>query len=159
MPDLPKLSRKILREADLLREVQAMRQLGRKVVFTNGCFDILHYGHVYLLSKASAEGDVLIVGLNSDESVRRLKGDKRPINKQPVRASVLAALEAVSYVVVFEEDTPARLIGAIRPDVLVKGGDWRPEQVAGAKEVIALGGRVVIVPYLQGFSTTSLAGA
>lgn len=156
MHELPRLSRKILREEDLLREVDALRELGQRIVFTNGCFDILHYGHVYMLSKAAEEGNTLVVGLNSDASVKRLKGTSRPINSQNHRATVVAALEAVSYVVVFEEDTPERLIQSLRPDVLVKGGDWKENQIAGAGDVIARGGQVVIVPYVEGFSTTAM---
>lgn len=156
MHELPKLSRKVLREEDLLREVAALRELGQKIVFTNGCFDILHFGHIYLLTKAAEEGDTLIVGLNSDTSVKSLKGDNRPINRQHERSLVLAALEAVSYVVTFEEDTPERLIKSLKPDVLVKGGDWKVDQIVGAKDVIAGGGRVVIVPYVEGYSSTAV---
>ena len=156
MSNLPQLSRKVLREEDLLREVDALKQLGQRIVFTNGCFDILHYGHVYLLSKAADEGEVLILGLNSDDSVRRLKGASRPINDQQHRALLLAALASINYVVIFNEDTPERIISAIKPDVLVKGGDWKVEEVAGAGFVKADGGRVVIVPYVEGFSTSGI---
>jgi D-glycero-beta-D-manno-heptose 1-phosphate adenylyltransferase len=128
-----------------------------KVVFTNGVFDILHSGHVALLTTARGFGDALIVGVNSDASVRRLnKGSDRPQNPEAARAIVLAALEAVDVVVVFDEDTPLALVMALEPDVLVKGGDYREETIVGAKEVRANGGDVQVVPILEGFSTTSL---
>jgi D-beta-D-heptose 7-phosphate kinase/D-beta-D-heptose 1-phosphate adenosyltransferase len=160
MQELPKLNHKIKGEAELLTELSARRARGERLVFTNGCFDILHYGHVFLLSNAADEGDVLVVGLNSDASVRRLKGDGRPVNDQAHRAVVIAALEMVTYVTIFDEDTPERLIDVLQPDVLVKGGDWRPDQIAGAQTVIDRGGKVVIFPYQKGFSTTQIiAGA
>jgi len=129
---------------------------GKKVVFTNGVFDILHQGHIYSLSEAAKEADYLIVGVNSDASVKRLKGETRPLNNQESRALVLASLLITDAVVIFEGDTPFELIKAIMPDVLVKGGDYTIEQIVGAKEVIAGGGRVVITPTLQGFSTTGI---
>jgi len=128
----------------------------KRVVFTNGCFDLLHPGHVRLLEQARALGDALVVGLNSDASVRRLKGDSRPLVPEAGRAEVLSALECVDAVTVFEEDTPRELIAALRPDVLVKGGDWKPDQIVGREEVEAAGGRVVVVPYIEGYSTTAL---
>jgi D-beta-D-heptose 7-phosphate kinase/D-beta-D-heptose 1-phosphate adenosyltransferase len=130
--------------------------LEQRVVFTNGCFDILHLGHVSYLEAAAQLGDVLVVGLNSDESVRRLKGASRPIMIAEARARVLAALECVEAVFVFEEDTPLRLIEALKPDVLVKGGDYTEERVVGASFVRSYGGEVVILPYVEGYSTTSL---
>ncbi|MDD4141572.1 MAG: D-glycero-beta-D-manno-heptose 1-phosphate adenylyltransferase [Bacteroidales bacterium] len=129
---------------------------GKKVVFTNGCFDILHVGHVEYLSKAKTLGEVLVVGLNSDASVKRLKGDDRPINNQNARATVLLALRCVDYVVFFDEDTPQKLIEAINPDVLVKGGDYRREDIVGADFVENNGGKVVIVPLVKGYSTTNI---
>src|SRR5690349_3112779 len=132
--------------------------LSGKIVFTNGVFDILHQGHIYSLSQAAKEADFLIVGLNSDASVKKLKGDTRPVNNQDARALLLASLVMVDAVVIFEEDTPLELIKSIMPDVLVKGGDYTVEQIAGAKEVIANGGRVVINPILEGFSTTAIIG-
>jgi D-beta-D-heptose 7-phosphate kinase/D-beta-D-heptose 1-phosphate adenosyltransferase len=132
------------------------RLLGKTVAFTNGCFDILHQGHIASLSDAAREADFLVVGLNSDASTRRLKGESRPINDQHARATVIASLLMVDAVIFFEEDTPLNLINAIRPDVLVKGGDYTLEQIVGAKEVIEAGGRVVINPIVPGFSTTAI---
>ncbi len=127
-----------------------------KVVFTNGCFDIIHAGHVDYLEKAKRLGDVLVVGLNSDSSVRRIKGDKRPIIPEKMRAKVLCGLEPVDYVVIFDEDTPIRLIEAIRPDVLVKGGDWTPDRIIGRELVESYGGRVVTIPVEFDISTTKI---
>lgn len=126
----------------------------KQIVFTNGCFDILHAGHVDYLQKAAELGDVLIVGLNSDESVRRLKGASRPINNQHDRAKILCSLECVDYVAVFDEDTPLELIKILVPDVLVKGGDYKPEEVIGRKEVEKNGGKLVLLPFIDGKSTT-----
>lgn len=128
----------------------------RTLVFTNGCFDILHRGHVDYLTYARSLGDQLIIGLNSDASVRRLKGEGRPVNGEEDRAVVLAALEAVDGVTLFEEDTPLELIQALKPDVLVKGGDYRIDQVVGAREVIAMGGQVILAPLVPGRSTTAI---
>jgi D-beta-D-heptose 7-phosphate kinase/D-beta-D-heptose 1-phosphate adenosyltransferase len=138
----------------LLTEVAAWKLKGKTVAFTNGCFDILHEGHIASLSAAAKEADYLIVGLNSDASVKQLKGDTRPINNQQSRAIVLKNLAVVDAVVIFNEQTPLALITAILPDVLVKGGDYTTDQIVGAKEVIAAGGRVVINPIVEGFSTT-----
>jgi D-beta-D-heptose 7-phosphate kinase/D-beta-D-heptose 1-phosphate adenosyltransferase len=126
------------------------------VVFTNGCFDVLHRGHVEYLAQARAMGDALVVGLNADDSVRRLKGPSRPVNPEDDRAFVLAGLEAVDAVVLFGEDTPRDLIAGLLPDVLVKGGDYRPEDIVGAREVEEAGGRVVVAPLVPGRSTTSI---
>lgn len=145
-----------LEEAQVL--AGAARREGRRVVFTNGCFDILHSGHVSLLERAAGFGDVLVVGLNSDESVRRLKGAGRPVNTQEDRARVLGALACVGAVVVFDEDTPLRLIEALRPDVLVKGADYAKSQVVGAGVVEGYGGRVELVPLVEGRSTTGTIG-
>lgn len=140
---------------ELLPELAAARAAGKRIVFTNGCYDVLHPGHVDLLERAAAEGDVLVLGLNSDASVRRQgKGDDRPVNPFAARAFVLAHLAAVDYVVEFDEDTPERLIAAIQPDVLVKGGDWPEEAIVGRDTVRARNGRVLSLPLLQGFSTT-----
>ncbi len=135
-----------------------LRREGKKIVFTNGVFDILHRGHVDYLARARSFGDVLIVGLNSDRSVRRLKGPDRPLQPQRDRAAILLALRAVDYVVVFGEDTPARLIAQIRPDVLVKGADYRLDQIVGADFVKAYGGKVRRVRLTPGRSTSRLAG-
>jgi D-beta-D-heptose 7-phosphate kinase/D-beta-D-heptose 1-phosphate adenosyltransferase len=147
---------KILQVDSLLDERERMRREGKRVVFTNGCFDLVHAGHVRYLTQARGLGDALIVGLNSDRSVRALKGEGRPILNESERAEVIAALEAVDYVVVFEEDTPQELIARLLPDVLVKGGDWPPDQIVGREEVEATGGRVVSLGYLKGSSTTDI---
>jgi rfaE bifunctional protein nucleotidyltransferase chain/domain len=138
----------------LLTQVAAWKIKGKTIAFTNGCFDILHEGHIASLSAAAKEADYLIVGLNSDTSVKQLKGDARPINNEQSRAIILQNLVVVDAVVIFTEQTPLALISAILPDVLVKGGDYTTEQIVGAKEVIAAGGRVVINPIVEGFSTT-----
>ena len=127
-----------------------------KLVFTNGCFDILHAGHVDYLQKARQLGDALLVGLNNDESVRKLKGDSRPIVDEKARAMVLAALEAVDAVVLFKEATPGRLIDQIQPDVLFKGEDYLAEEIVGSQTVTAKGGTVKVLPFLEGHSTTSI---
>ena len=129
---------------------------GEKVVFTNGCFDILHKGHVVYLEEAASLGDHLVIGLNSDDSTRRLKGSGRPINNQSSRAYVLAALGFADAIVVFDEDTPKDLIAHLTPDILVKGGDYNAADVVGGAHVRANGGEVVILDYLEGFSTTSI---
>ena len=147
---------RIFTKEQVVQKVAAWRVMNKTIVFTNGVFDILHPGHIYSLSEAAKEGDLLIVGLNTDVSVKRLKGESRPVNDQQSRALILASLIMVDAVVLFEEDTPLELIKAIMPDVLVKGGDYTIEQIAGAKEVMANGGRVVINPILDGFSTTSI---
>lgn len=150
------IPKKIISLEEARREVSRWRLSGKKISFTNGVFDILHAGHIYSLSHAAREADQLIVGLNSDESVRRLKGAHRPLNDEQSRALVLASLVMVDAVVIFPEDTPLELIKALMPDVLVKGGDYTVDQVAGAKEVKAAGGKVIINPLLAGWSTTAL---
>jgi len=139
-------------------ELARCRREGRKIVFTNGCFDLLHVGHVRLLEQARALGDLLVVGLNTDRSVSRLKGPSRPIVPETARAEVLSALRAVDYVTLFDEPTPLELIQLLVPDVLVKGGDYTPDSVVGRAEVEAYGGRVAIIPLVGGFSTTNLIG-
>ena len=141
-------------EARKWREDQAVE--GRRVVFTNGCYDILHPGHVALLETCRSFGDVLIVAINSDASVRRIKGEKRPIVHEEDRATVLKGLRAVDAVVLFDQDTPQEIIDLLVPDVLVKGGDWSPETVIGADTVIDAGGEVKIVPLVEGRSTTNV---
>ncbi|MEN3026746.1 MAG: D-glycero-beta-D-manno-heptose 1-phosphate adenylyltransferase [Chlorobiota bacterium] len=133
---------------------QHLRASAKRLVFTNGCFDVLHLGHVRYLEQARRLGDVLIVGVNSDASVRRLKGEKRPLRSEQERAALVAALKPVDFVTIFDEDTPTALIAELRPDVLVKGGDYQYEQVAGAELVRSWGGEVVILPYVEGYSTT-----
>lgn len=151
--------KKVLSEAELIKRLQQSRQQGERVVFTNGCFDILHPGHVSYLDHAKKLGDKLIVGVNSDASVSRLKGPTRPINDLNHRMHVLGGLAAVDWVVPFEEDTPARLIAALMPHVLVKGGDYTVEQIAGADTVLALGGEVKVLNFEEGFSTTGIIQA
>ena len=129
---------------------------GQTIAFTNGVFDILHPGHIYSLSAAAREADKLIVGVNADASVKRLKGESRPVNNQEARTLLLSSLLMVDAVILFEEDTPLELIKALLPDVLVKGGDYSIEQVAGAAEVLAAGGKVILNPILEGFSTTEI---
>ena len=150
------IPQKIFDLSGLQHQLSRWRLLGKTVAFTNGCFDILHQGHIASLSDAAREADFLVVGLNSDASTCRLKGESRPINDQHARATVMASLLMVDAVILFEEDTPLNLINAIRPDVLVKGGDYTLEQIVGAKEVIEAGGRVVINPIVPGFSTTGI---
>ena len=132
------------------------KQRGKSIVFTNGCFDILHIGHIKYLNAAKAKGDILIVGLNADKSVRLLKGKNRPVTPQRERAEILAALACVDFVVIFNEETPYRLISLIRPDVLVKGGDWPIDKIVGADIVRAKHGRVLRIPFIKNRSTTSL---
>jgi D-beta-D-heptose 7-phosphate kinase/D-beta-D-heptose 1-phosphate adenosyltransferase len=143
-----------LPEAQALCE--AWRTQGLLVVFTNGCFDLLHSGHLKVLYEAAMQGDRLVVGLNADVSVAKLKGPIRPVQKEMERAAILAALQVVDAVVLFEEENPSHLIEALRPDVLVKGGDYKMEEIVGAEQVMAEGGRVHIVPTLSGYSTTAL---
>jgi rfaE bifunctional protein nucleotidyltransferase chain/domain len=150
------ISSKIFTLPQLIQKIAQWKIHDKKIAFTNGVFDILHQGHVFSLSQAAKEADYLIVGLNSDASVKKLKGETRPINNQESRALLLASLIMVDAVVIFEEDTPLELIKAILPDVLVKGGDYTIHQIIGAKEVIATGGRVIINPVLEGFSTTGI---
>jgi D-glycero-beta-D-manno-heptose 1-phosphate adenylyltransferase len=150
------IKQKIYTLPELQKQVIRWKFLNKKIVFTNGCFDILHEGHVFSLCQAAKEGDVLIIGINSDASTKRLKGPSRPVNNENSRALIIASLIVTDAVIIFEEDTPLQLITAVMPDTIVKGGDYTIEQVAGAKEVIANGGRVVINPIIQGFSTTDI---
>jgi len=147
---------KIVTAAEAEKRVAALRAAGGRAVFTNGCFDLLHAGHVRYLAEARSLGDRLVVGLNSDASVRRIKDPGRPINGQAQRAEVLAALACVDLVVVFEEDDPLRLVERLAPDVLVKGADWAAADIVGADRVRAAGGRVVRIPLAPGLSTTGL---
>lgn len=147
---------KIYTRDELIKAIYRWRFLGKTISFTNGCFDILHAGHVASLSEAAKEGDILIAAVNSDSSTKRLKGNERPVNNENSRALLLASLEIVDAVTIFEEDTPLELITAILPDVIVKGGDYTPDQMIGAKEVIGNGGRIVINPIVEGFSTTGI---
>ena len=154
----PRLSNKtgVMSESDLLVEIEQAKLTGQRVVMTNGCFDILHPGHVSYLQQASAQGDLLVVAVNDDDSVRRLKGPSRPVNPTADRMAILAALACVEFVVPFSEDTPARLIEAVAPDVLVKGGDYKVEEIAGHESVVARGGRVITLDFVEGHSTSGM---
>ena len=147
---------KIITLEDFLQKTDARPNSGQRLVFTNGCFDILHAGHVRYLQAAKAQGDILLVGLNSDQSVKTIKGDKRPIVGQKHRAEVLACVCFIDYIILFDEPDPMKLIEAVRPDVLVKGADWPEEKIVGAGFVKANGGRVVRVPVLPGISTSHI---
>lgn len=148
------IARKIVNQSFFVENEDKLHQ--QKIVFTNGCFDLLHCGHITYLAKARELGDVLVLGLNSDASVKRLKGPTRPVNPQDARALVLAALEMIDYVVVFEEDTPYELIAKVKPDVLVKGGDYEIDNIVGGDIVRERGGVVTTIPFVDGFSTTSM---
>ncbi len=145
---------KLYNKERLIKQVFIWKMLGKKIVFTNGVFDVLHIGHISSLTEAASFGEILIVGVNADESVKKLKGPTRPINDETSRAALLASLLQTDAVIIFEEDTPLDLIKAILPDVLVKGGDYTVEQIAGAKEVIANGGTVNIAKTVNGISST-----
>lgn len=150
------LEQKVLDDHALGQQLARWKELGKRIVFTNGCFDLMHRGHIYLLSRAAELGDALLVGLNSDESVRRLKGPSRPVMPGEDRALLVASLLVVDAVVLFGEDTPARLIERVAPDILVKGGDYDAREVVGASTVLNLGGRVEIIPLLEGYSSTAV---
>lgn len=150
------MSEKLKGLDELCALIAQARQNRRKVVFTNGCFDILHRGHVEILRGAKSHGDILIVALNTDRSVRSIKGPARPVVPESDRAELIAALEMVDYVILFDELEPTRLIEQLKPDVLVKGGDWGRERIVGAEIVEAYGGKVAVVPYLQGRSTSEI---
>ncbi|USN46466.1 MAG: D-glycero-beta-D-manno-heptose 1-phosphate adenylyltransferase [Pseudobdellovibrionaceae bacterium] len=139
-----------------IKKVLASPRAGKKLVFTNGCFDILHVGHVRYLQEAKAQGDLLFVGVNSDASVKRLKGSSRPIQNEQDRAEILLALSSVDYVSIFDEDTPEQLIHVVKPDVLVKGGDWSIDQIVGAPFVQSYGGTVKSLQFVEGRSTTKI---
>jgi D-beta-D-heptose 7-phosphate kinase/D-beta-D-heptose 1-phosphate adenosyltransferase len=150
------VSRKLKSLDELKVVVTDAKRKGKTVVFTNGCFDLLHRGHLHILREAKACGDVLIVGLNSDRSVKALKGPGRPVLAESDRAELIGALEMVDYVILFDEPDPYELIETLQPDVLAKGGDWRPENIIGSDVVERGGGRVALIPYLKGFSTTEI---
>ncbi|WP_457622423.1 D-glycero-beta-D-manno-heptose 1-phosphate adenylyltransferase [Persephonella sp.] len=141
---------------DYLKKIELWKKEGKKIVFTNGCFDIIHAGHIDYLKKAKELGDILVVGLNSDQSIKRIKGNDRPINTQEHRKIVLEALKPVDLVVIFEEDTPERLIKEIKPDFLVKGGDWKIENIVGADFVKSYGGKVITIDFIYDISTTKI---
>ncbi|HCI44390.1 MAG TPA: D-glycero-beta-D-manno-heptose 1-phosphate adenylyltransferase [Candidatus Omnitrophica bacterium] len=151
--------RKVLGLKTLRRALGRLKRRGRTVAFTNGCFDILHFGHVQYLEKAKGRDRVLVVGLNSDRSVRKIKGPRRPIVSQNARAAVLAALACVDYVTIFNEETPQKLIAALKPDVLVKGADWKGKEVAGSDVVREYGGKVEYAKYIPRYSSTNIIEA
>jgi rfaE bifunctional protein nucleotidyltransferase chain/domain len=150
------LKRKILKSDGLKSQLAVWRFQNKKIVFTNGCFDIIHAGHIDYLSKAKDLGDKLFIGLNTDDSVRRLKGENRPVNDENARAIILAALQFVDAVVLFNEDTPYELIKTVQPDILVKGSDYKPEDIVGADIVLAKGGEIKTIDFLEGYSTSSI---
>lgn len=145
-----------MKREEIAAQVKRWRLKSKTIAFTNGVFDILHEGHIAVLAKAASFADVLVVGVNSDSSVKKLKGDSRPVNKESSRALLLASLITVDAVVIFDEETPLELIKIIKPDVLVKGGDYTVETIVGAKEVMAYNGRVEVIPLEEGFSTTGI---
>ncbi|MEO0231294.1 MAG: D-glycero-beta-D-manno-heptose 1-phosphate adenylyltransferase [candidate division WOR-3 bacterium] len=147
------VSRKKIKEI-----VKKLKKERKKIVFTNGCFDLIHKGHIYLLKEAKKLGDVLIVGLNSDSSIKKIKGKGRPVLKEKERSFIIDNIKGVDYVVIFNEKTPLKLIKEIKPDILVKGGDYKEDEVVGGDFVKKRKGKVVIIPYLNGFSTTDLIG-
>ena len=156
MSNFSHIHQKIQNHDALAITLDQWREVGQRIVFTNGCFDLLHYGHLHYLAQARDLADRLVVGLNSAASVRRLKGPNRPINDDLTRTHLLAALEMVDAVVIFEADTPLELIKIVKPDILVKGGDWQPEQIVGSALVLTLGGQVLSLPFIAGYSTTNI---
>jgi D-beta-D-heptose 7-phosphate kinase/D-beta-D-heptose 1-phosphate adenosyltransferase len=150
------MKQKVKARRELLRIINGLKAEGKRIVFTNGCFDLLHIGHVRYLEEAKALGDVLVVGVNSDASVRKLKGPKRPVLPEAERAEILSGLGCVDYITLFDEMDPLKLISSLRPNVLVKGGDWTKEQTVGKEVVERSGGEVVIIPFVKGASTSSL---
>ena len=150
------LRKKIKTLARMKAIVARLKRQGKKVVFTNGCFDILHVGHVRYLRKAKQRGDVLVIGVNTDRSVKKIKGEKRPVVPEKERAEILSALESVDYIVLFDEPNPLRLIEALRPNVLVKGADWPKSRIVGREVVEKIGGRVVRIPLVAGASSTGV---
>ena len=147
---------KILEREALRNKLEALRKKGKRIAFTNGCFDILHVGHVRYLREAKKTADVLVLAINSDASVRSIKGEKRPLMNEKERAEILAALECIDFVTIFQELTPLELINYLKPDILIKGGDWPEEKVVGREEIKKWGGRVAIIPEVEGKSTTNI---
>ena len=156
MKQLQTIQQKIVQREDLPSRLDESFRATHRIVFTNGCFDILHLGHASYLADARDLGDVLVVGLNTDESVRRIKGKNRPVKDQHTRALLLASLQVVDLVVLFGEDTPAELIRLVKPDILAKGGDYRKEEIVGYETVTAYGGKIVTIPFVEGQSSSSL---
>ncbi|MFH1888895.1 MAG: D-glycero-beta-D-manno-heptose 1-phosphate adenylyltransferase [Candidatus Omnitrophota bacterium] len=156
MAGLRLLEKKIKNPEELNRIIARLKARGKRVVFTNGCFDLLHYGHIKYLEEARKNGDLLIVGINSDDSVKRIKGKKRPVLNEKDRLRMVAALESVDYVTLFKEDTPLETIKSIKPDVLVKGADWNKSDIVGRDIVLSRGGRVSVIRLAKGHSTSNL---
>jgi D-beta-D-heptose 7-phosphate kinase/D-beta-D-heptose 1-phosphate adenosyltransferase len=150
------MKQKIKGEKELLRIIRSLKAKGKRIVFTNGCFDLLHIGHIRYLEKSRALGDILVVGVNSDPSVRNLKGSKRPILPVKERAEILSGLGCVDYITIFDELDPLKLITSLLPHVLVKGGDWTKDQIVGREVVERSGGKVIIIPFVKGSSTSNL---
>jgi D-beta-D-heptose 7-phosphate kinase / D-beta-D-heptose 1-phosphate adenosyltransferase len=150
------MQEKIKRKEDLQRIIEDLKAKGKRIVFTNGCFDLLHLGHIRYLEKAKFLGDILVVGVNSDRSVQSLKGPERPILPEEERAEILSGLECVDYITLFDEPTPLELISSLQPHILVKGGDWAKETTVGREVVERSGGEVVILPFVEGSSTSNL---
>jgi len=150
------MKQKLKARKDLVKIVKDLKAKGKRIVFTNGCFDLLHIGHVRYLEEAKTRGDVLVVGVNSDSSVRKLKGPKRPILPEEERAEILSGLGCVDYVTLFDEIDPLKLIASLQPNILLKGGDWTKEQIVGREEVERSGGEVVIIPFVEKASTSNL---
>ena len=153
---LKKISNKIFLEKDLKKKLDFWRQKGDKIVFTNGCFDLIHLGHIEVLARSADLGDRLIIGVNTDKSIKNIKGQNRPIIKEDSRVKQLAALEFIDAVILFNESTPNKIINHIKPDIITKGGDYKTKEVVGYETVIKNNGRVVIIPLTQGYSTTSI---
>ena len=150
------IKNKIKKIKELRKIVAAAKKKGKKIAFTNGCFDILHLGHIRYLEKAAKEADILIVAVNSDASVRKIKGKPRPLISEKARASVVAALECVNYVIIFSQSTPLNLIKVLKPDVLAKGSDWREKDIVGKDIVASCGGKVISIDFVKGYSTSSI---
>ncbi len=151
-----KAQRKVVTKETLKRKIALMRREGKQIVFTNGCFDILHFGHASYLQTAKKKNRFLVIGLNSDRSIKRIKGPTRPIVPQQQRALLLASLECVDYITIFNEETPEKLIAYLKPDVLIKGADWKGKRIAGQDFIESVGGRVEYIDYIRGFSTTTM---
>lgn len=156
MKETSRIREKIFDRAALAARANEWRQTGKSIVFTNGCFDILHKGHLEILERSAEFGDILVVALNTDASVRKLKGEQRPVNHEDFRVLMMASLEIVDAVILFDEETPAELIAEVTPDILVKGGDYTVDQIAGADHVLTQGGQVKIVPIVKGYSTSGI---
>lgn len=150
------INSKIKNPARLKKIIARLKNQGKSIVFTNGCFDLLHYGHVKYLERAKAKGDILVVAVNSDASVRRIKGGRRPITNEKDRLRIIAALESVDYAVLFKEDTPFQTIKLLKPDIIVKGADWDEDDIVGRDFVLCYGGKVATVKLVKGHSTTNL---